>query len=87
MLANLSVLFGTVISSFRSSNPSSAEARFDDVEQDTAAARQNFPCRFACLSGQFRSSGFYLRAANLILCSWRSGTNKQYSSVWQTFCG
>jgi hypothetical protein len=37
--------------------------------------------------GQFSSSGFSLRAANLILSSWRSGTNKQYSSVWQKFCG
>jgi hypothetical protein len=37
--------------------------------------------------GQFSSSGFSLRAANLILSSWRSGTNKQYSSVWQKLFG
>ena len=49
--------------------------------------RQNFPCRLACLRGQYSSSVLSSRTANLILSSWRAGTNKRYSSAWQKFCG
>ena len=44
----------------------------------------------ACIRRQLSSSGFSSRSADLIIKSWRKGTNKQYASAWATFarwCG
>ena len=89
MLANGNMVSDIVISSILQSDHPSSDTRFVDAERDPTASteRQNFPCRLACLRGQYSSSGLSSRKANLILSSWRAGTNKRYSSVWQKFCG
>ena len=56
-------------------------------QQHTAPSTTDYTrtSRVVCLRSQFSSSGFSQRSAELIINSWRSGTNKQYTSSWTTF--
>ena len=67
--------------------PSATAARLTHAQSDQTLSSQRlaYPSSMACLRQQFSNSGISQRATNLILNSWRPGTQKQYGSAWQQY--
>ena len=52
----------------------------------TSSQRCNALSRVACIRDSLEVRGISPRAADYVLKSWRSGTEKQYSAAWKCFC-
>ena len=81
-----------VIYAHSAPGPAASSTRSSDYQRDTSSSitDDNRDDRVACIRRQLSSSGFSPRSAELIINSWRAGTNKQYASAWSTFtrwCG
>ena len=52
----------------------------------SSSKRLAYPSGMVCLSQQLSNSVISQRATDLILNSWRPGTQKRYCSAWQQYC-
>ena len=92
-MANSRLVFTNNADVDRHSNNGSSEKQFaiSSIQRDSSSAEENYELdNLSILREQFTCKGISTKTANIMLCSWRQGTKKQYKVFvkrWFQYCG
>ena len=92
-MADSSLVFTNNADVDRHSNNGSSERQFviSSIQRDSSSAEENYELDdLSNLREQFTCKGISTKTANIMLCSWRQGTKKQYKVFvkrWFQYCG